>query len=271
MYDTIFSQIKQHISKNKNKIFVAHPYISAYSHIMIHIDSHCHLDPDAENPEIACRIYNSARATDWENALTISERDDDKNFATIGIHPWYIADAEPGFETTMAEILASHPNMMVGEIGLDKFHPDMDHQIEIFTRQLEIAARFRRPVHLHCVGAWDKILHIFHEHEQNMPPVVLAHAFSGDPHQIQMLADKYNMYFSYGAPNDNHNITTRISATPQNRILTESDTTDAITELSTLDAALNMIADIHQLDTEEMSEQIYQNIQRVISYVRPID
>ena len=238
---------------------------------MIYTDAHCHIAPAPKNPDIACRIYNSVRAADWETAIDISEHDDDKNFASIGIHPWHITDAEPGFETAIVEILESHPNMMVGEIGLDKFKPDMPRQIEIFTAQLEIAARLRRPVHLHCVGAWDKILHIFREHEKNMPPAVLAHGFAGDPAQIDMLVDKYNMYFSYSVRADNNTSVPRVSKTPINRIMAETDTFDAGDEIPDLDTVINMIAATHGRDVEEMSEQIYQNIQGIISYVRPIN
>ena len=238
---------------------------------MIYTDAHCHIVPAPENPDITCRIYNSARAADWEAAIDISEHDDDKNFAAIGIHPWYIADADAEFETAMVEILASHPNLMVGEIGLDKFKPNMERQIEIFTRQLEIAARLRRPVHLHCVGAWDKILHIFREHEKNMPPAVLAHGFAGDSAQIEMLVDKYNMYFSYSVRADNNVNVPRVSKTPMNRIMAETDTFDAGDEIPDLDTIINMIAAAHNCDADEMSEQIYQNIQRIISYVRPIN
>lgn len=237
---------------------------------MIYTDAHCHIMPDAQNPNIACRIYNATRPTDWTAAIDIAERDDDKNFAAIGIHPWYIADAEPGFDANLIDILAAHPNMMVGEIGLDKFHPDMPQQIEIFTAQLEIAHRFRRPIHLHCVGTWDKVLHIFRERTGKMPPAVVAHGFAGDTSQIQMLADKYNMYFSYSAAHTDDKVIARIAATPPNRILVETDTFNPIDEIPELNAINNIVAGVYGRDTDEMAEQIYQNIQRIISYVRPI-
>ena len=237
---------------------------------MIYTDAHCHLAPGAQNPEIACRIYNSARAADWAVAVDISERDDDKNFATVGIHPWHITDADAEFESKMMDILSAHPNMMVGEIGLDKYHPDMPRQIEIFNKQLEIATSFRRPIHLHCVGAWDKILHIFRERGTKMPPAVVAHGFNGDAGQIQMLADKYNMYFSYPAPREGGADMARITATPQNKILVETDTFDPNDEIEKLDAAIGRVAAAQQSDIDEMAEKIYQNLQGVISYVRPI-
>lgn len=236
---------------------------------MIYTDAHCHLGELVNAPEIACRIYNATRPADWANSIQIAETDDDENFASVGIHPWYIDDAVPDWESAICEILSTHPNIMVGEVGLDKFHPNMPHQIEIFTAQLQIAARTRRPLHLHCVGAWDKILHIFRAHTGTMPPAIVAHAFSGDPANIPMLADKYNMYFSYSAAKNDKD-TARIIATPQNRILVESDTFDSPDEISILDSALNNIAALRGCAPDEMSNQIYNNINGVLSYVRPI-
>ncbi len=236
---------------------------------MIYTDAHCHLTELSNAPEIACRIYNATRPGDWETAVKIDEIEDDKNFASIGIHPWYVNDANSTWETTMCEILSAHPTIMVGEVGLDKFHPNMTRQIEIFTAQLNIAAQFRRPVHLHCVGAWDKILHIFKTHKGAMPPAIVAHAFSGDPAQIQTLVDKYNMYFSYSTTKNDKDAA-RIIATPQNRILVESDTFDSHDEISILDSAIHNIAALRECTHEEMSNQLYKNINEVLSYVRPI-
>lgn len=237
---------------------------------MIYTDAHCHLAPDAGNPEIACRIYNATRPTDWAAAIDIAERDDDRNFAAVGIHPWYITDATADFADEISNILTAHPNLMVGEIGMDKFHPDIPRQIEIFTTQLEVAHKFRRPIHLHCVGTWDKILRIFRERGAKMPPAVVAHGFTGDAGQIQMLADKYNMYFSYSAAHADDKTIARIVATPMDRILIETDTFNPVDEIPELDTINDMVAGVYGRDTDEMAEQIYQNIQRIISYVRPI-
>lgn len=234
---------------------------------MIYTDAHCHIVAPAQ--DIAGRIYNSAWPDDWKYAVSVSDADDGVNFATIGIHPWHIARASAEFDSEMRDILSNHPNIMVGEIGLDKFHPDMDRQIEIFTIQLKIAAEFRRPVHLHCVGAWDKILHIFRVHAGAMPPAIVAHGFSGAPDLILQLAEKYNMYFSYSAPN-NDNAATRIKQTPKNRILVESDAFDANPEVEILDSTIHAIAGLCGRDPDELSEQINDNFNGVLSYVRPI-
>ena len=237
---------------------------------MIYTDTHCHIDSKTNTPEILGRIYNATCESDWDTAISISENDDDMNFAAIGIHPWKISTASQDWMTEMNNILAAHPNLMVGEIGLDKFKPDMPRQIEIFTTQLEIAARTRRPVQIHCVGAWDKILHILKVHEKSLPPAIIAHAYSGNENQIEYLATRYNMYFSYSGQS-NENANSRIAATPMPRILTESDSFTPEEEIHTLDEIINIIAYTHGIDTNAASDQINQNFQRIISYVRPIN
>ena len=246
--------------------------VYVFTHIIKHMfytDAHCHIKPSEIAPQIAGCIYNSATMTDWQTAINIADNDDDKNFAAIGIHPWHIDGAAQDWDEQMRYILKTHPNIMVGEIGLDKFKPDMDKQLEFFGTQLEIAAQFHRPVHLHCVGAWDKILHIFKTHEKNMPPTILAHAFTGHIDLIEMLANKYNMYFSYSVPNTD-TTRARVAATPKNRILVETDIFDASNQVSELDTAIRSIANLQKYDSDAMSEQIYQNFNGVISYVRSI-
>ena len=147
----------------------------------------------------------------------------------------------------------------------------MPKQIEIFTRQLEIAAELGRPLHLHCVGAWDKVLHIFKEHSGKMPPAIIAHAFNGDTAQIPELTEKYNMYFSYGSEHNDANTAARIAATPATRILCESDSFDTMDAMEKLTAAVDLIATIRGISPDETTEQINSNFNGVLSYVRPIE
>ena len=116
----------------------------------------------------------------------------------LGVHPWFLheldADGDwepvpsphcaassppdlhgaapamvPRWIANLESILASHPHLSVGEIGLDNFHFDpvtkelttpMDKQVEAFKLQLEVAVRWRRPVSLHCVRAMGKLVNV---------------------------------------------------------------------------------------------------------------
>ena len=236
--------------------------------IMNYTDAHCHIITDAPCPDILMgRICNATNQSEWDKISAIS---DDKQFACIGIHPWNIESITPDWQSDLYGRLKQNPLLMVGEIGIDKYHDNITAQEEIFITQLKIASELNRPVHLHCVGAWDKILHIFKVLHKSMPPIIVAHAFNGDPSIIKQLAEQYNVYFSYSVPQDSK-ATTRITETPVSRLLVESDAYDNDGETEAIELATDAIAHILGQEIDAVTEQIYQNFQKVISYVRPID
>lgn len=82
-----------------------------------------------------------------------------ENYYSIGIHPWHISHftlredlLKISWQSKDAQCLA------IGECGLDnKIETSLEEQIEIFEAQLEIAARFEKPVILHCVGYYQEV------------------------------------------------------------------------------------------------------------------
>ncbi len=237
---------------------------------MLYTDAHCHIVPPVpKGGEIAGCICNAVRESEWAN---FAENADEENFVCIGVHPWYLKDITDGWQSRMEQILYDNPNVMVGEIGLDKHHDDMPRQIKVFTEQLEIAARCRRPVHLHCVGAWDKVLHILKDHANNLPPVILAHGFNGSPDLIEKLANEYNMLFSYRATYQNDDkLYARVLTTPVDRLLVESDADTTLAQGEILKTTVQQISGVLCCAPDELCAQIYMNFQRMISYVRTID
>ena len=78
----------------------------------------------------------------------------------------------PNWIANLESLLAEHPHLPVGEIGLDNFHFDpitqeltstMDKQVEALTLQLGVATRLHRPVSLHCVRAMGRLMDALEE------------------------------------------------------------------------------------------------------------
>ena len=227
--------------------------------VMKYTDAHCHI-LTTPCDTIAGQICNATDEADWQKLIEIANT---RTHVCIGIHPWHISSASDGWERRMREILGANPHIMVGEIGIDKYHPNIERQIEFFTRQIEIATEFNRPAHLHIVGAWDKALHIL-KGRKSLPPIV-AHAFGGNDEIMVRLTAEHDVYFSYKMQNGRINNT--IKNAPTDKILIESDCDAPTTQPQILANTTREIAKILGRSVAEINAQINTNFQRVINYV----
>ena len=227
-------------------------------------DAHCHI-PDTQNIDaivqdmrthsIEIILNNAARPSEWKFVYNISQRH--KNiFGALGIHPWHISQTTPNWQDELRQYLIANPRLMVGEIGLDKYHPNTNEQVDICQSQLKLAAELKRGTCVHCVGAWDKILHILKENKRALPPVILFHKFNGNIKIMQDLISSCNAYFSF-ADTTNINV---IHTVPQNRILIESDTDNPIDVINNT----KNIANLLNMDLNTLTSSIEQNITQVL-------
>ena len=230
-----------------------------------YIDIHCHIkDISSKDTEqylssgIVGAICNATAEDEWAQIISASNLT--KNFfsGAIGIHPWNIQAAKPNWEERLIQKLQESTKLMVGEIGLDKTKDNFDFQIEYFISQLRIAHILSRGAHIHCVGAWDKMLYILKENKKQNPPFIVFHSYTGGAELIKQLQDKYNAYFSY-SPRTIKNISKKayesILMTPADRLLLESDS-DKITDVI---QTATQICEIKKEDKEKLIDTIYKN------------
>lgn len=218
------------------------------------IDAHSHIEYISYKvqPDIVGTICCATNENDWDVLLDIN----DKNvYGAFGIHPWFLENINDGFDIRLSEILEQNKSAMVGEIGLDKYKPDMEKQTYVFIKQIEIAIKYKRPIFIHCVGAWDKIFQILKKYKRNELPIMVAHAFNGSLEIVNNLIDNYNVMFSF---NRADNIIKNI---PNDRILVETDAKSNVV----LSDIVDKIASIK--NNKNMSDIIYQNTMRVLNNV----
>ena len=232
--------------------------------MIIYTDSHCHITANLnKSTPVLGRICNACQESQWEQLTSLAN---DKNFVCLGIHPWFVNDLSAGWDKKLYTLLVKNPKLMIGEIGLDKYHPWPDIQETVFITQMELAYNLNRPVHIHCVGAWERFLHILKELGTRVPLLTVVHSFNGDVAKIPDFIKKYNMYFSFSGKQlerFDSGTAKRIQTVPNNRILIESDTETESKELSELNKALVGISKTKEISQDVLSEQIYQNFQRV--------
>jgi TatD DNase family protein len=140
------------------------------------IDTHCHLDWKAFDPDRAAVIDRAGRAgvtrlitigvdvASSRRAIEISEQHAGV-YAAVGVHPNDCAD----FNAVMLQeirSLAEHSKVVaIGEIGLDYYWHKVDHdrQAWAFRAQLELAAAINKPVIIHSRNAAPEVVTILED------------------------------------------------------------------------------------------------------------
>lgn len=155
---------------------------------------------------------------DWARVLELAGRYPVLRPA-FGLHPW--VQAEDGWLEKLEDFLRRVPSACVGEIGLDaaKGQPGQE---EIFTAQLELAARFRRPAVIHCVGGWGRLLELL---KKAGLPAFMLHGYGGSPEMVKELS-ALGGYFSFGGELTDpkrEKLRAALAAVPRERLLFETE------------------------------------------------
>lgn len=141
-------------------------------------------------------------------------------YYSCGIHPWY-ADRGEGQLSLLQEILADDKVVAIGEVGLDKLKgPEMELQMQIFEKQIQMALDIQKPLIIHCVKAWDELIALYKKYESDSMPWVI-HGYRGNPQQTKQLVD-IGFKFSIGEKFN----TDSLRLIPSDCIFCETDMSD---------------------------------------------
>lgn len=223
------------------------------------IDAHSHIDYISHDfqPDVVGTVCCATNESDWD--ILIHKTKTDKNvFGAFGIHPWFVENISNNFDERLKQVLQSNDSFMVGEIGLDKYKPNIDKQIKVFQKQFDIAVKLKRTVFLHCVGAWDKILHILKQYHKSELPIIVAHDFNGSIQILNTLIQNYDVYFSIHKIDKSHEIS-RIAQITICKILVETDAKSNII----LSEVINKISNIK--NESGIDKIIYENTLKVLN------
>jgi TatD DNase family protein len=191
------------------------------------IDTHAHLDA-LEDPAGAVARAHAAGVDrviaigsgleSTQATLALAARTGGVSVAA-GIHPHQAGDGEPAEELAA---LAAGRLVAIGEIGLDFYrdYAPRDDQRRVFTEQLELAERLRKPVIIHTRAAEDEIAAVL----AGFRGTVVLHCFS-TPELLPVALDR-GYYVSF-AGNVTYPKATQLreaaARVPADRILAETD------------------------------------------------
>lgn len=167
------------------------------------VDSHAHFymsEFDGDRDEVIKRakdsgvgiIVNMGTDRSSSRASLALARSYPGLFTAVGLHPNDITAADDSLEW-VGELVAEDRVVAIGEIGLDFYHKNSprERQLEIFRRQLELAAGLDMPVVIHCRAAHEELLPVLEDWVNSCDrhgELGVMHRFSGDA----ALADRYN-------------------------------------------------------------------------------
>lgn len=103
---------------------------------------------------------------------------------SAGIHPWNAALATPDAIARL-DTLAREPFVVaIGETGIDRRRgapPEV--QKPLFDHHIALARELRKPLIIHCVGAWDEIIAAC----RGLDIMKIIHGFRGKPELARRL------------------------------------------------------------------------------------
>ncbi|MBR4937465.1 MAG: TatD family hydrolase [Kiritimatiellae bacterium] len=187
----------------------------------------------------------------------------------VGIHPWETLEMGSVPNDVLAEIserLAAQEKLGVGEIGLDRLkNRDIPPVMrETFIAQLELAARFRRPVVLHGAKCWGQVAAACKPFAGRIP-AFLFHGFSRSDGLLGDIA-AVNGFVSVGpAVLNDHAVNYRrlVVKIPAERLLVETDcTAENEAECPSIADVARKLAELRGMTYEELEALTDMNARR---------
>ncbi len=217
------------------------------------IDSHCHLDApefDHDRPAVlaAARaagvtgiVVPAYVAARWQSLLTLCRAhpritaDSPRLWPALGLHPVHLAAHADGDLDTLAAQLASSPDVVaVGEIGLDRFLPELitdaawARQRSLFEAQLDLARQHDLPVILHARRCHADMVASLRRTRHRSGGIL--HAFSGSVEEAKQYR-QLGLHLGLGGPltyPQSARLRTVATALPLDAFVIETDAPDLV-------------------------------------------
>ncbi|MBN1117166.1 MAG: TatD family hydrolase [Bacteroidales bacterium] len=148
-------------------------------------------------------------------------------YYSVGLHPWHIniKDISESIEqvkyaSRLSSVLA------IGETGIDKaIDTDIDIQLKVFKKHIDIAKETKKVIVIHCVRAYDLLLSVMKEANHKHPWII--HWYNASPQMGSELIKK-GAYLSFGHMlfKENSNAFKTFLNIPLDKLFFETDDAD---------------------------------------------
>jgi TatD DNase family protein len=194
---------------------------------------------------------------DWE-AILAHAASQAQVLPMLGLHPWFVAEATPGWTSRLEALLRSH-RAGVGECGLDFSRKDADRATQegAFRAQLRLAHALHRPMAMHAVRAWGPLLDLLRE--EGVPAAgAMVHAFGGSAETARAL-QAMGVFLSFSGEllkEDRTKQKEALRAVASSHLLLETDGTADLAQV------LAVAADLRGVSIQDLRAQTWENGQR---------
>lgn len=207
--------------------------------------------------------FHTHQFTNQSNILELvnqypKEFDSSIPFYSIGIHPWYIKEDQIDLELKIIEEKLQTKNCLaIGECGLDKrIEVPMEQQIIVFEKQLALAEKYKKPVVIHCVAAFQEIMAIKKKLKISVPMII--HGFSKNKQLAEQLI-KDGFYLSFGKYLlKNPDLKTVFQNIPNDRFFLETDTIE-----ENIEQVYQIASEYKSITIKELQDIISSNYRNV--------
>lgn len=124
-------------------------------------------------------IVTGASREGSEQALELALRHPGRLYATAGVHPHHAIDYDEATDALLRQLAMRPQVRAVGETGLDyhRNYSPREVQLQVFERQLAIAAELGKPLFLHQRDAHADFLPLLRRYRDRVPAAVV-HCFT---------------------------------------------------------------------------------------------
>ena len=177
---------------------------------------------------------------------------------SIGIHPWHIVEDRIDEDLSIIESkLKDEKCLAIGECGLDKrIEYPIALQQMVFEKQLALAEKYRKPVVIHCVAAFQEVIATKKKMAISVPMII--HGFSKNKETAEHLIAN-GFYISFGKYLlRNPELELVFKSIPKERLFLETDTIE-----EGIAAVYELAAKYKNIEMGEMKAIINANFETV--------
>jgi TatD DNase family protein len=203
------------------------------------IDTHAHLDDDRFRDDLSA-VLERAAASGVSRVITIATTASSSAaclslagqyacvFATVGIQPNHVAEAEATAWDEVARLATRAKVVALGETGLDRHwdYTPFPQQEDYFGRHLQLARQHGLPVVIHCREAEADVVRMLRvDFDRHGPVRGVMHSFTGDWATAEACL-AMGLYISFAGMvtyKNAQNLRDVASRVPLDRLLVETD------------------------------------------------